>query len=517
MMHQPLAIALLGAIGLAALSDASAATRTRVQAQFMGQIAPVALASRIGLEAGASLSPRLQTRTAHGTLKTREQQTYRGVPVYGQQVVVERDGSGNVLGVSGEISRGIGSDIASVTPAISGAHATAVLRAHAGLLPPGLGANGFQNGDIQNAKSDLYVYAEGNRARLAYLTSFFVDRNGNPTRPTAIIDANTGEVIQSWEGLTTKGKPGGGGGTVTGTPALATGAGGNLKTGQYFYGTDFAPLAVTQSGSTCYTLNPDVKTNNMAGSTRKGTLWSFICPTSSGDAANGAYSPINDAHHFGSVVHDMYRNWFGAAPLNFQLVMNAHYGRNYENAFWNGSSMNFGDGASFFYPLTSLDVTSHEISHGFTEQNSNLQYSGQSGGMNEAFSDMAGEAGEYFDRGHNDWLVGAEIIKNGTALRWMCTPTLDGRSIDNAADYTGSTDVHYSSGVYNKAFCTLAKTPNWNTRMAFEVFTRANMVYWTATSTFNSGACGVEAAADDYTYSRSDVVAAFNAVGVTCQ
>src|SRR3546814_8285544 len=90
--------------------------------------------------------------------------------------------------------------------------------------------------------------------------------------------------------------------------------------------------------------------------------------------------------------------------------------------------------------LTSLDVTSHEISHGFTEQNSGLQYSGQPGGMNEAFSDMAGEAAEYFDRGQNDWLVGAEIIKNGTALRWMCTPTLDGRSIDDAADFTSSLD-----------------------------------------------------------------------------
>ena len=516
MMHKPLVVALLGAVGLATMSDVGAATHARVQSQFMGKIAPAALASRIGLDADAALLPRLQIRTAHGSLKTREQQTFRGVPVYGRSVVVERDGSGNVLSVSGEVSRGISRDLASVAPAISGARAAALLRAHAGLLPLGIGAQGIQAGDIQNAKSDLYVYAEGNRARLAYLTSFYVDRNGAPTRPTAIIDANTGAVVESWEGLTTKGKPGSGGGT-TGTPALATGAGGNLKTGQYFYGTDFAALAVTQSGSTCTMQNPDVKTNNMASSTRRGTLWSFICPTSTGDAVNGAYSPINDAHHFGGVVHDMYSNWLGAPPLNFQLVMNVHYGRNYENAFWNGSSMNFGDGASYFYPLTSLDVTGHEISHGFTEQNSNLQYSGQSGGMNEAFSDMAGEAGEYFDRGHNDWLVGAEIIKNGTALRWMCTPTLDGRSIDNAADYTGSTDVHYSSGVYNKAFCTLAKTPNWNTRMAFEVFTRANMVYWTATSTFNSGACGVEAAADDYTYSRSDVVAAFNAVGVTCQ
>ncbi|MEO5810758.1 MAG: M4 family metallopeptidase [Rhodanobacter sp.] len=516
LMHKSLAVALLGVIGLAATSDAGAATQARVQAQFMGNIAPAALASRIGLEAGAALSPRLQIRTAQGTLKTREQQTFRGVPVYGSHVVVERDASGNVLGVSGGITHSIGRDIASVRPAISSARATAVLRAHAGLLPLGIGSNGIVDSDIQNAKSDLYVYAEGSRARLAYLTSFFVDRNGNPTRPMAIIDANTGEVIQSWEGLTTKGKPGGGG-SGTGTPALATGAGGNLKTGQYFYGTDFASLAVTQSGSTCTMQNPDVKTSNMAGSTRRGTLWSFICPNSSGDGANGAYSPINDAHHFGSVVHDLYKSWFGAPPLNFQLVMNAHYGRNYENAFWNGSSMNFGDGASFFYPLTSLDVASHEISHGFTEQNSNLQYSGQSGGMNEAFSDMAGEAAEYFDRGHNDWLVGAEIIKNGTALRWMCTPTLDGSSIDNAAKYTSSTDVHYSSGVYNKAFCTLAKTAGWNTRMAFEVFTRANAVYWTPTSTFNSGACGVEAAADDYAYSRSSVVSAFNAVGVTCQ
>ncbi|RCS31076.1 peptidase M4 family protein [Rhodanobacter denitrificans] len=515
MMHKPLAAALLGVIALIAMSGADAATHTRVQAQAMGKITPAAMASRIGLDAGASLSPRLQRPTTHGTLKTREQQMFRGIPVYGRSVVVERDAGGNVLGVSGEVSQGIGADLGSVAPAISAAGAASILRGHAGLLPLGIGVNGIQDSDIQNVRSDLYVYAEGPRARLAYVTSFFVDRSGTPSRPTAIVDANTGEVIQGWEGLTT-GKPGSGGGT-TGTPALATGDGGNLKTGKYVYGTSYAALAVTQSGSTCYMQNPNVATNNMAGSTRRGTLWSFICPTSSGDAANGAYSPINDAHHFGGVVHDMYNSWFSAPPLSFALVMNVHYGRNYENAFWNGSSMNFGDGASYFYPLTALDVTSHEISHGFTEQHSGLQYSGQSGGMNEAFSDMAGEAAEYFDRGGNDWLVGADIIKNGTALRWMCTPTQDGRSIDNAANFTSSMDVHYSSGVYNKAFCTLAKTSTWNTRKAFEVFERANALYWTATSTFNSGACGVASAAGDYGYSRADVAAAFNAVGVTCQ
>jgi pseudolysin/vibriolysin len=76
--------------------------------------------------------------------------------------------------------------------------------------------------------------------------------------------------------------------------------------------------------------------------------------------------------------------------------------------------------------------------------------------------------------------------------------------------------VHYSSGVYNKAFCTLAKTSGWNTRKAFEVFKRANGLHWNATETFNSGACGVETSADELGYSSDDVAAAFTVVGVAC-
>ena len=91
--------------------------------------------------------------------------------------------------------------------------------------------------------------------------------------------------------------------------------------------------------------------------------------------------------------------------------MKVHYSKNYENAYWDGSSMTFGDGKNTFYPLVSLDVSSHEIAHGFTEFNSNLAYYGQSGGMNEAFSDMAGEAAEFYAKNTNDFLVGAEIFK----------------------------------------------------------------------------------------------------------
>jgi hypothetical protein len=165
-------------------------------------------------------------------------------------------------------------------------------------------------------------------------------------------------------------------------------------------------------------------------------------------------------------------------------------------------------------------VTSHEISHGYTEQNSGLEYSGQSGGMNEAYSDIAGEAAEFYDRGAADFLVGRDIVKTsagiGDALRYMCNPPQDGGSIDNAANYTSSMDVHYTSGVYNKAFCLLAKTAGWDVKKAFQAFALANKSYWTTTATFNSGACGVQSAATDLGYNANDVIAAFTGVGVSC-
>ena len=116
----------------------------------------------------------------------------------------------------------------------------------------------------------------------------------------------------------------------------------------------------------------------------------------------------------------------------------------------------------------------------------------------------------------NDFLVGPDVLKGTGALRYLCTPSQDGGSIDNASQYTSGLDVHYSSGVYNKAFCTLAKKTGWGTMKAFKVMARANALYWTPSSTFNSGACGVETAATDLGYVKADVTAAFAAVGVAC-
>jgi vibriolysin len=211
----------------------------------------------------------------------------------------------------------------------------------------------------------------------------------------------------------------------------------------------------------------------------------------------------------------MYSDWMNAAPLTFQLKMRVHYSSNYENAFWDGSAMTFGDGRNTFYPLVSLDVSAHEVSHGYTEQNSGLVYSGKSGGLNESFSDVAGEAAEYYMTGTNDWMVGEQIFKANGALRYMDDPTRDGRSIGHQSDYSSGMDVHYSSGVFNKAFYLLANKSGWDTKKAFLAYATANKLYWTSNTNWDNAGSGVMDAACDLGYDTDDVQDALASVGVT--
>ena len=430
---------------------------------------------------------------ANGKTVTRYQQFHQGVPVWNENIVERREAGAAAPTVTGTMLQGLAADLPSMKTTLSDKTALQQAKTLAR----------SQNSANESAK--LYVRMGDNGvAQPFYLVSFLNKDSKTPSRPTYMIDANSGAVINSWEGI---------------THVDGTGPGGNTKTGQYEYqvGGKYGPLSVIQSGSTCTLDSTNVKTVNYNETTSApDNAWSFTCPRNTTKAINGGFAPMNDAHFFGNVVFNMYHDWLNVRPISQKLVMRVHYDKAYENAFWDGTAMHFGDGATTFYPLVSLDVAAHEVSHGFTEQNSGLAYSGMSGGMNEAFSDMAGEAAEFYARGTNDFLVGAEIFKNGTALRYMNNPPLDGKSIDNASKYTSSLDVHYTSGVYNKAFYNLAKTTGWDTRKAFEVMAIANDIYWTSSSTFNAGACGVEKAATDKGYNKADVTAAFAAVGVSC-
>jgi Zn-dependent metalloprotease len=481
------------------LSQLSAKSLTRQAVVDVTQDLPVML--------GASSFETLKVRSQSFdgiTNHIRYFQSFRGIQLWPQELAISVQ-QGRLHRLNGVFVKSLATDIKSVRPKMAARKALEIGKA---LFATELQARSKSRNKIQwlteNESSDLRIYVDpkDQTGKLVYIVSFFADveGGGQPHRPLQVIDANTGSLIKTIENLNT---------------AKGRGAGGNLKTGRYDYGKEFPEFNVTQSGTKCSMTMPGIKTIDLKNGVSGSTAHAFKCSTNTEKVINGAYGPLNDAHYFAGVISGLYKDWYKTAPLKIPITMRVHYSTKYENAFWNGTSMTFGDGDKMFYPLVSLDVSSHEIAHGFTEFNSNLIYEGQSGGINEAFSDMAGEAADFYSAGKNDFQIGADIFKApGRALRYMFDPPKDGKSIDHASKYVDGIDVHYSSGVYNKAFYLLANTKGWGVRRAFDVFVKANQLYWTTTTNYSSGAKGVRDAAADLGYATEDVVEIFAQVGI---
>lgn len=499
--HGPLGRLALCACAIALALPASmshAAQSQRIDGQSLkGKTLP-GMSRIIGADPGTDWRVEASAATVHGTRTIKMQQLKNGVPILGSIATIEVTNEGEtIVGATGTFTGDV-AVLASSQPQLDAAAARSRLMDR---MPLAAGAE-----ITEGAGELLYHVGQDNIARLAWRVSVGIGGD-HPSVPAGIVDASDGTVLESWDELMH-------------ASDVANGPGGNAKIGAVTYGVDKPLLRVTSNNRTCALQNESVITVNLKQTTNTGnrTPWSFVCPTNTGDSINGGYGPLNDAHHYGSAVFAMYRDLTGRPPISTALVAQVHYSRNYDNASWNPTTrtMQFGDGSTVFYPLVALDVIAHEVSHGYTDDNSRLIYnSNHSGGMNEAFSDMAGEAAKFYANGSNDFLVGAEITKTTPALRYMCEPRRDGRSIDHQRDFK-SMNNHYSSGVYNKAFCTLAKTEGWNALSAFEAFARANKLYWAANSTFNRGACGVISAAKDLGSSADDVVKAFDVVGVRC-
>jgi Zn-dependent metalloprotease len=460
----------------------------------------VSLDQALGLEQGDKFTLLRQTKDFNGVTHSRYQQTFNGIPVWGFQTIVSKDLYDKAVKLHGAFIQGTSKDVPGIPKVLDPKGALKKMEdAHKAKNTGALW-------NFRNEEFGTYIYIdEKGKANLCYVVSYFADTEcGDPSRPYFFIDVKSGKVVDTFDGL---------------AYGQGTGPGGNTKTGQYTYndvGGTYPGFGVTVNGSTCTMNTTNVKTVDLNHGTTGTTAYSYTCYNNTHETINGGYCPMNDAQYFGQMVYDMYQSWYGVPVLPFQLSMRVHYSNNYENAFWDGSAMTFGDGYTTFYPLVSLDVSAHEVSHGFTENQSNLTYSGQSGGMNESFSDMAGEASEFYMKGTNDFKVGYEIFKSPTgALRYMYDPPLDGQSIDHVSEYYSGLDVHYSSGIYNKVFYLVATSTNWTTRMAFDIFTKANMDYWIASETFASGAVDVVTAAGDYGYNCTDVANAFAVVGIT--
>jgi Zn-dependent metalloprotease len=248
------------------------------------------------------------------------------------------------------------------------------------------------------------------------------------------------------------------------------------------------------------------------GSSLPGTL-----RRTEGQGATGDV-PVDDAHDHAGITYDYFWSEQGRDSYDGNgatISSTAHYRSNYDNAFWDGSQMVYGDGGTYFTPLSgALDVVGHELSHAVTERTAGLIYANESGGLNEATSDIFGASIESWSNGwtidSDTWKIGEDITRPalGDALRYMDDPPADGASIDNYGDYFSGLDVHFSSGIANKFFYLLVQDPAVSMDEAATLWYRALTLYMTPSTTFAGASTATTSAATDLFGASSAEVAA---------
>lgn len=229
------------------------------------------------------------------------------------------------------------------------------------------------------------------------------------------------------------------------------------------YGTNQYRLRETARGLgvETYNLNGGTNYGNATDFTNNSTNW-----TSTTNDDNAAY----DAHWGAEKTYDYYvsqHNRNGIDNAGMAMLSYVHYSSNYNNAFWDGTEMTYGDGSQTsggFNPLVAIDVCGHEFTHGVDEHTANLDYQDESGALNESFSDVFGTAIEFYAKPSSaDFLMGEEItVTPNTALRSMQNPNLygDPDCYTGTNWYTGTGDnggVHTNSGVQNFWFYLLCQ------------------------------------------------------------
>lgn len=251
-----------------------------------------------------------------------------------------------------------------------------------------------------------------------------------------------------------------------------------------------------------------------------------------------------DAHFGSTQVYDYWLNVHGRDSwdgLGSKLINYVHFSTNYDNANWNGTAMRYGDGATQFRPLTSLDICAHETGHGVCQATAGLVYMNESGALNEGFSDIWGATIEnYVDPTKQTWVVGEDITVNSGGLRSMSDP-LNANVLSRCpANYRGQRwafgtadngGVHTNSGVLNHWYYILSvgKTGVNELQQAYNVTGigiskaariayRAERLYLTANSDYRSTRVfTIQAATDLFGASSAEVTAvtdAWYAVGL---
>ncbi|XP_014782361.1 elastase [Octopus bimaculoides] len=361
---------------------------------------------------------------------------------------------------------------------------------------------------IYNYNSHRKVYVDDfGDVSLIYEIDYLIYTDEVVKRPAFLISAHTGDILLQWSKLDTF------------ADHLLTGHGGNEKSGTFVYSRDNRKIFVKRNqGNTCFLENQYVKVLNFSGRpTYRDTdnVVSYKCFDNFDDSVNGANSPARDALYYGSALFDMFLSWYGTKILRNKLIIGVYY--DIDNAFWDGKQCNFGNGGEFSYPYTVADIIGHEVAHGFTEQHSCLLNFGQSGSMDESFSDITGETLEAY-LGQNDWSIGNYITKSDhRGFRSLDDPSKDKLSVNHYDNYTESLDPHFGCGIYNKAFYYVVQDYRIPIKDAYHAFMLANRLYWHPTSDFSTGACDVMRAAYYIGLDVNPFRMAFQQVGVkTC-
>ncbi|MFF8102186.1 M4 family metallopeptidase [Streptomyces sp. NPDC016640] len=393
-------------------------------------------AEDLGLGAKEELVVRDVLKDRDGTVHVRYERTYDGLPVLGGDLVVQGSEPGEAASV-------VKATRAAVKPATTTARVPAAEAERQALSAAK--AENAEGAGVDGAPRKV-IWAASGKPVVAYETVVGgLQHDGTPQELHVVTDATTGEKLYEWEAV----RNGTGHTVYSGTVNLGT-----TQSGSSYNLTDGA-----RGGHRTYNLN--------RGTSGTGTLFSGSDDVWGDGSPSNLESAAADAHYGAALTWDYYKNVHGRSGIRGDgaaAYSRVHYGNNYVNAFWSDSCfcMTYGDGSGNANPLTSIDVAAHEMTHGLTSNTAGLNYSGESGGLNEATSDIFGSTVEFYANNSSDvgdYLIGEEIDINGdgTPLRHMDKPSKDGASKDSWYSGIGSIDVHYSSGPANHFFYLLSE------------------------------------------------------------
>ncbi|MEV7681698.1 M4 family metallopeptidase [Streptomyces sp. NPDC088341] len=469
------------------------------------------------------LLPKDVVKDADGTVHTRYERTYAGLPVLGGDLVVHERAGARTGGATGSASASA-STSAPATDSATAPALTVTWASDAAISVPTTKATvpaaAAKKTALATARTEgtgeavpdgaprQVIWAKDGVSTLAWESVVNgVREDGTPSELHVVTDAGSGKKLQEFD---TK-HAGVGNGQFSGKVQV-----GSVRNG------DVYELTETQGGNH--------RTYDLNGRTSgTGTLFTDADDIWGDGTVADRQTAAVDAAYGARKTFDFYHDQFGRNGIANDGVggySRVHYGNEYVNAFWDDDCfcMTYGDGFDNVNPLTALDVAAHEMTHGVTSTTANLYYyNGESGGLNEGTSDIMAAAVEFFANNPNDvpdYEVGEliDINGDGTPLRYMDEPSKDGISQDYWSAATEGLDPHFSSGVANHFFYLLAEgsgsktingaaynsptydnepVPGLGLHNAFNVWYRALTLYMTSTTDYaGARVATLQAAAD---------------------